>query len=114
MITGFAGNMLPAVQAIIPISTTETNAISTGGMALCGIKFPATMTGANVSFEMCDTLGGTYVPVRNSAGLLSYALTVSTYLAVDPKDFQGIAFLKIKSDATEAAARTLLCSLKGL
>lgn len=113
-ISGFAGNFLPSVSKTIPISQTESDALVTGGLTLCGIQLPATFTGTAISFEMCDTIGGTYVPMYNSAGAISYTVAASRYIAVDPKDFQGVQFLKIKSNATELAARTLLCALKGI
>lgn len=115
-ISGYPGNFNPNFQAIIPISTTETQEIKLAGFVLCGIKVPAAFTGTALTFEMCDVSGGTYVPVVSgtSGTALSYTVAQGKYYAIDPKDFQGINYLKIKSGSTEVAARTLVISLKGL
>lgn len=99
---------------IIANTATETNAIATSGLSLVGILMPAAFTGTALTFEACATVDGTYVPVYNSAGAVSYTVAASQYIAIDPKDFYGIMFLKIKSGSTEAAARTLVCSMKGI
>lgn len=102
-------------DAIIAASGTKTGVINCNGMALCGIKLPASFTGTALTFEMCDTAAGTFVPVKNTASgtALSYTVAQGTYCAIDPKDFAGIQFLKIVSGSTEGSARTLVCSLKG-
>lgn len=84
------------------------------GFSLVGIKVPAAFTGTALTFTMCDTVDGTYVPVKGTSGsTVSYTVAQGNYYAIDPKDFHGIQFLKIVSNGTEAAARTLLLSLKG-
>ena len=98
----------------ILISTAESAAIATGGMSLVGIQFPAAFTGTAITFEACDTVDGTFLPVYNSSGLVSYTIAQARFYAIDPKDFAGIQFLKIKSGSTELAARSLICSLKGV
>jgi hypothetical protein len=114
-LNGFAGSFNPALSVAIANGQQSSAPISCGGLALCGIKLPAAFTGTTVTFEMCDTVGGTYVPVKSttSGTALSYTVAQGTYCAIDPKDFQGIAFLKIKSGSAEGGARTLICSLKG-
>lgn len=112
--SGFLGNWASKPVAIAN-GATESDAIAQQGFALCGILFPAAFTGTTVTFEACDTVGGTYVPVKSSTSgtPLSYTVAQATYQAIDPKDFHGINFLKIKSGASEGAARSLICSLKG-
>jgi hypothetical protein len=114
-VSGYQGLSNPGVAAVIPISTALSAAIPTGGMSLVGIFLPAALTGTTISFQACDTLAGTYVDVKSSTSgtLLSYTVAAGTYCAIDPKDFHGIQFLKIKSGSTELAARTLICTLKG-
>ena len=104
------------VQASVSIANgqQESAEIVTNGMSLCGILTPAALTGTALTFEASDVAGGTYLPVYNSSGQVSYTVAANRYVAIDPKDFQGIQFLKIKSGSAEGAARTLLCSLKGI
>lgn len=110
------GSYNPNCSVLIAATTTTSAAITTNGLSLVGILFPTVFTGTTVTFTMCDTLAGIYVPVKTgTAGTpLSYTVTAAGYNAIDPKDFQGIGFLKIVSGASEAAQRTLICSLKGI
>jgi hypothetical protein len=109
------GYFRPSVSAVISASGTKTAAISCGGMALVGIVLPAAFTGTTLTFEVCDTLAGTYTPLYDSSNsLVSMTVAQGRAYAVDPKNFQGINFLKIVSGSTEGSARTIICSLKGL
>lgn len=116
MITGYQGQFNPALSVVIANGATESGAITTGGQCLCGVLMPAAFTGTAITFEASSAVDGTYVPVYGSAGasVLSYVVGTSRYIAIDPKDFQGIEFLKIKSGSAEGAARTLVCSMKGI
>lgn len=113
-LSGYQGNFNPGYQAVIPNAGQESSVITCGGLVLVGFITPAAFTGTAVTFEMCDTVGGSYIPVTGISGsAISYTVAAGKYYAVDPKDFQGINFLKIKSGSAEGAARTLICSLKG-
>lgn len=114
MISNYQGFFNPGLSVAIANGAQSSAAITTGGMVLVGVMMPAAFTGTAITFEACDTLGGTYLPVYNSSGPVSYTVAASRYIAIDPKDFQGIEFLKIKSGSVELAGRTLICSLKGL
>lgn len=111
--SGYQGLMNSGLSVGIANGQTVSEAINCGGMALTGIKFPAAFTGTAVTFQMCDTIDGTYVPVYNAAGAVSYTIAQGRYYAIDPKDFQGIKFLKIVSGSAEGAGRTLVVSMKG-
>lgn len=114
-VTGYQGNFNPNQSVGIANGQQVSAAISCGGLVLCGILLPAAFTGTALTFEVCNTLGGTYVPLNSttSGTLLTYTVAQGTYCAIDPKDFQGVQYLKIKSGSSEGAARTLICSLKG-
>lgn len=112
-ISGYGGILSPAQSTTIANGAQSSAAIPTGGKRLCGIIFPAAFTGTAITFEASSVIDGTYVPVYNSGGALSYTVGTSRYVAVDPKDFEGIAFLKVKSGSAEGALRTLLLALKG-
>lgn len=115
-VTGYQGNMQPTVTMTIANGQQSSGAINMKGMALVGIFTPAALTGTALTFEVSQTLAGTYVPLKvtTSGTALSYTVTTSSYYAIDPKDFAGVQFLKIKSGSAEGAARTLVVSLKGL
>lgn len=107
------GTLVQATTTIANAGTTSA-AISTKGLSLVGIQFPTTFTGTTVTFTMSDTVDGTYVPVYNASGAVSVTIAQARYYALDPKDFQGILFLKIVSGSSEGGARTLKLSLKGM
>lgn len=114
-VTGYQGLVNPGVQATILNTAQESSVVSCGGFALCGIFLPAVFTGTALTFEASTAIDGTFVQVKSttSGTALSYTVAQGTYCAVDPKDFQGIQFLKIKSGSSEGADRVLTCVLKG-
>jgi hypothetical protein len=112
-LSGFEGAATFSQPASIANGQQSSAAIDCNGLTLTGIKFPAVFTGTAVTFETCDTVDGTYVPVYNSAGPVSYTVAQGRYYAIDPKDFYGIRFLKIKSGSSEGGARSLVLSMKG-
>lgn len=111
--SGYQGNFNPAQSTTIAAAATTSAEIPTGGLALCGIKFPPTFTGTTVTFVVCDVSGGTFIPLYNSAGAVSYTIAQNRFYAIDPKDFQGVAFFKIVSGSTEGSTRTLALAMKG-
>lgn len=110
---GYQGYMNPAFPVVIASGQSTSAAIPMNGFSLCGIKIPDTFTGSNLTFLACETLNGEYLPIYSSTQIVSYAATQGAYVAIDPKDFHGVLFLKIVSGASEAALRNLLCSVKG-
>lgn len=116
VLNGWQGNFSPFAPCIIANGQQESAAIDCGGMALCGILLPAAFTGTALTFEVSDAIDGTFVPLKSttSGSALSYTVAQGTYAAIDPKDFQGVRFLKVKSGTAEGGARTLKLALKGL
>jgi hypothetical protein len=112
-------NVVPVGQVVfptatIPISTTTSNAISTNGMSLVGCQLPATMTGTSISFTVATTLAGTYQELDNASGKVTYTIAGGKFIAINPVDFYGVQFFKIVSGSSEAAARSLACTMKGI
>lgn len=107
--------VLLSQPATIASGGTDSAAIDLAGLTLCGILLPAAFTGTTLSFLVSDALAGTYVPLKSSASgtLLSYTVAQATYAALDPKDFQGVNFLKLKSGSSEGADRALTLMTKG-
>lgn len=116
IVSGYQGSTNPSATILIANGAQESAVISCGGMSLVGIILPAAFTGTALTFLASDAVDGTYVPVRvtTSGTALSYTVAQGTYVAIDPKDFYGVQFLKIRSGSAEAAQRTLICTLKGL
>lgn len=59
--------------------------------------------------------GGGFRPLYDSSNaIISYTVAQGRSYAIDPKNFQGVPFMKVKSGSAEAAARTVVCALKGI
>lgn len=115
MITGYQG-YFNAAQAVSIASSAQTSSpIATGGMCLVGLILPAAFTGTAITFQVSSAIDGTFQDLYDSSGaLVSMTVAQGRAYAVDPSNFQGVSFLKIKSGTAEAAARTVTLSLKGL
>jgi hypothetical protein len=113
-LNGQPGTLLPNSSVTIASGQTTSPAIACGGLVLCGLFIPAGFTGTSISF-LASQDGTNFFPVKSttSGTALSYTVAASTYAAIDPKDFQGINFLKIVSGSSEGAARQLYAALKG-
>jgi hypothetical protein len=113
--SGYQGRTISAAATLLA-STEKTAAIDLSGFTLVGIKLPATFTGTAITFEASDAIDGTFVAVKSttSGTALSYTVAQNTWVALDPKDFYGLNFIKIVSGSDEAANRALVLSLKGL
>lgn len=114
--SGYQGYFQPAVVTTIAASGATSAAIALKGYDLVGVYLPSVFTGTTLTFTACDTLAGTYVVVKSttSGTTLSYTVGQGTYVAIDPKDLQGVNYLKLVSGSTEGSTRTLKLALKGL
>ena len=113
-INGYQGSFNPTSIATIASGQTTSGEIACGGFDLCGIQMPAALTGTQISFVVSSD-GVTFQPLHSSISgtLLTYTVVQGTFSAIDPKDFFGVNYFKIVSNASEAAARSLVCALKG-
>lgn len=77
------------------------------GFALAAIVMPATWTAASLTFQAShnDGLGaGTYNNVYDVAGTEFQAqASASRWIAIDPVDFLGAPFIKVRSGTSGAA-----------
>ena len=81
------------------------------GSKLVGIRIPSAMTGANITFLIGDN-AGVFLPYHNAAGSeLTIPITVDTHIGMVLEDFEPVQRVKIVSDASEAADRTLILFL---
>jgi hypothetical protein len=110
------------LAAVIANGAALSNAIPMsdhrGGMLIT----PAAWTAAAIAFQICDTPGGTFVPLRGSTGAVIEITNVVTNAAAAyplPAELTGAAYFKIWSetagagtDANQGAARSLTVCLK--
>lgn len=114
VLQGWSGQFNPAIPVAIANGQTVSAAIALAGLCLCGIHLPAAFTGTTLTFQ-ASADGVTYTAVKSttSGTALSYTVAQGTFAAIDPKDFQGINYLKIVSGTAEGGARTLNIAVRG-
>lgn len=93
--------------AVIAISESDSAEVDLGGYDLCGITMPAAFTGTAISFKVATASGGTFNVVHDGGSLLSETASASKYIVLDPNQFKGVQYLKVVSNGTEVAERTL-------
>lgn len=87
----------------IAINGTTSGAVDLEDCEILGLIIP-TLISANLTFTVCDTLAGTYVPLK-SKGATALSITATTGgFAVSSDDLVGLhgyRFVKIVADATQ-------------
>jgi hypothetical protein len=104
--------MIKSKQALIDISADNNNSlgVATEGMLLCGIQFPAAMTGSNITFDFSMD-NSSFVDVKETDGSdVSYTVSAGDIVRVDPSGwaFASNGFLRVTSDGNEAADRKII------
>ena len=98
--------------ALIDISADNNNSlgVKTDGMLLCGIQFPAAMTGTAITFDFAMD-NSTWADVLETDGsAVSYSVSAGDVVRVDPSGwaFASNGYIRITSDGTEAADRSII------
>ena len=100
-----------AKNALIDVSGDANNSagVSTDGMLLAGIQFPAAMTGTAVTFDF-SVDGTNFYDVKETDGTdVSYTVSAGDVVRVDPSGwaFASSGFLRVTSGSAEAADRDI-------
>lgn len=103
-------------KVLIDVSEDASNStgVQTDGLLLSGIVFPATMTGANVTFDFSFD-GTTWVDVVETDNTeVTYLVSAGNVVRCDPSGwaFATPGFLRVTSDGTETADRTIYLIFK--
>ena len=104
--------MIKSKQALIDVSEDASNSlgVKTDGMLLCGIQFPAAMTGSAITFDF-SLDNSTWVDVKETdATDTSYTVSAGDILRVDPSGwaFASNGYIRVTSNGTEASDRKLV------
>ena len=103
----------PRTTAVI--QTTILNGAAISGViqmtdfAMGSVILPAAWTAASIAFKVCDTFGGTYVPLRTSAGAIVEITGPATGAAAAyplPAELLPCQYFKIWSAAAGAGTDT--------
>lgn len=94
--------------AVIAASGTTSNAVDLEENDLVGVIFPASMTGTSVTITMAASLTGTYNTHYDQSGSAVTISVVNGSAAIDNlAHTAGLRFIKLVSNGTEAAERTI-------
>jgi len=104
--------MIKSKQALIDISADNNNSlgVKTEGMLLCGVEFPAAMTGTAITFDFSMD-NSTFIDVKETDGTdVSYTVSAGDVVRVDPSGwaFASNGFLRVTSNGNEAADRKII------
>lgn len=96
----------PVQTATIAASGTVSDVISNRGGTVTGFILPAAFTGTAMSFQVCDSAGGTFVALNDDSGAVS--LTVAQGKAyVCPAELAPFPVFKFVSGSAEGAEREI-------
>ena len=106
----------PTVQtdlaAAIAAGQTASAAIDLSGCTLCGVYVPAAFTGTTLAFQASPD-GAAFSRVGDGSGnAYVQSLAPGDFVPVDTAVFAGVRFVKIVSNAAEAAARSLTLAVR--
>ena len=98
--------------ALIDISADNNNSlgVKTDGMLLCGVQFPAAMTGTAITFDFALD-NSTWADVKETDGTeVSYTVSAGDVVRVDPSGwaFASNGYIRVTSNGTEAADRKII------
>ena len=103
--------MIQSKLALIDVSADNNDSlgVEAEGMLLCGIQFPAAMTGTAITFDY-SLDNSSWVDVKETDGTdTSYTVSAGDVLRVDPSGwaFASNGYIRITSDGNEAADRKI-------
>ena len=104
--------MIKSKEALIDVSADNNDSLGVKpeGMLLCGVQFPAAMTGTAITFDF-SLDNSTWVDVKETDGTdVSYTVSAGDVLRVDPSGwaFASNGYIRVSSNGTEAADRKII------
>jgi hypothetical protein len=106
-----AYGMSKSEVALIDVSEDASNSegVNVENMLLCGVVFPATMTGTTITFDYAVD-NSSWVDVFETDGTeVSYSVSAGNVVRIDPSGwaFASNGFIRVTSNGTEAADRKI-------
>lgn len=112
--SNYLQNRTEKETAIIAINTTTSNALHVIGKSLVALIIPAAITGTIISFQSSYD-GVIFNDAYNSSGnKLEVTVAANRHIHLTPADFYGAKFVKLVSNQTELAARSIDVILMGV
>ena len=108
-----------AEVATIASGAAVSGAIDVSRYSGMNIQMPSTWTAASIGFQVCDTEGGTFLPLYDATGtLVQIASPAASKAYSAPAELFAAIYVKLwsqdgaGSDTNQAAARTLTLTFK--
>ena len=94
------GDTFESITATIPDGATQSGAIDMRGTAIFGVLLPSGFSGTQLTFQMSNDGGDTWVDVYEKDGT-QFALTVaaSRYVIVPVSDFPGAVTMRVLTNS---------------
>lgn len=106
-------NPIQFTPVVIANGQTTSAAIDLSNGSPCAIYLPASFTGTALTFTASTELAGTYQSIRNADGTaLTLVVAQGNMYKLAPADFIGVKYLKIVSDSSEGAERTINVAIR--
>lgn len=91
----------------ISVDADLTNAGVCDGFSFGMLWVPSNFDGTQIKFHVCDTFGGTYLPLIDDSGSdITYTVAASKAIALPPELF-GAAFYKIETVTDQSTTDTV-------
>lgn len=95
-------------QVSVALNATSSSILNCGGTAPTGIFLPSTFVNANITFNVCKTPNGTFVPVTNFDGTpFVVAGTASVYIPLLPAMFNSVLYIQLGFSAAQTTAEII-------
>jgi len=104
-----------SASVTIASGQTVSTALSVAGMDLVAVLIPSVFTGTTITFQGSID-GSTFSALYNHDGT-AYSLTnvaASRLIQFTANDFIGMNYIKLVSNSSEGADRTIICSLRAI
>ena len=96
------------VTFTIPINSTASNAVRVDTNELNRILIPSAMDGTTLKVQHCETSDGTFTDLYYNNSQVLISSTVSTTQKFTPGTMYRLRYIRLVSNATETAARTII------
>lgn len=108
-VTELVDRTVEPLTATIAISGTTSDAVKLYGCTAIGFTIPAAFTGTAITFTGSMDDGTTFVTIKDQLNsTVTYTVSVDSGYALDAAIFAPYDQIKIVSNDTEAAARSII------
>ena len=99
-------------QVSVVANATTSSVLQCGGAAPTGIFLPSTFVACNITFNVCKTPSGTFVPVTNFDGsAFTTAGSASVFIPLLPAMFNSVLYIQLGFSVAQTTAEIIDFSL---